>query len=312
MADITLLDGGMGQELLRRSGDAPTHQWSARMMWDHPQLVTDVHADYFAAGADIATTNTYALHRDRLDGTEFENEFATLFDLALHAAETARVAHGSGMIAGSLGPLSGSYRPEAHPDPADAIPRYSECAQLMQGRVDLIICETVASLAHARAAVRGAHAAGAPVWLAVTVDDADGTRLRSGENVADVLPIALGEGVVTVVANCSTPEAMPAAIDVLAGAGLPTGAYANAFTRITETFRQAGSNVSALQARVDLDPDSYADHAMSWIARGATIVGGCCETGPAHIAELARRVHPASSKASPQEEIAPDLGAPAK
>lgn len=64
MVKITLLDGGMGQELLRRSGDAPTHQWSSRVMWDHPKLVTDVHADYFAAGADIATANTYALHRD--------------------------------------------------------------------------------------------------------------------------------------------------------------------------------------------------------------------------------------------------------
>lgn len=223
-----------------------------------------------------------------------------LFDQALHEAESARAAHGAGLIAGSLGPLGGSYRPDAHPDIADAIPRYTECALLMQGRVDIVICETVASLAHARAALRGAQAAGAPVWLAVTVNDADGTRLRSGENVADVQPIASGEGVVAVVANCSTPEAMPAAIDVLSGAGLPTGAYANAFTHITEAFKQARSDVSALQARLDLDPVSYADHAMGWIAQGATIVGGCCETRPDHIAELARRLHPAPSKALSQ------------
>jgi S-methylmethionine-dependent homocysteine/selenocysteine methylase len=159
MAEITLLDGGMGQELLRRSGDAPTHQWSVRIMRDHPQLVADVHADYFAAGADIATANTYALHRDRLAGTDLEDQFETLFDRALHAAESARAAHGGGLIAGSLGPLCGSYRPDAHPDLAVATPRYTECALLMKGRVDIVICETVASLAHARAALRGAQAA---------------------------------------------------------------------------------------------------------------------------------------------------------
>jgi len=282
----------MGQELLRRSGDAPTHQWSTRVMRDHPHLVRDIHADYFAAGADIATANTYALHRDRLNGTEFEDDFASLYDVALNAAETARAAHGTGLIAGALGPLNGSYRPDAHPEMATALPLYTECAKLMQGRVDLVICETVASLVHARAALRGAQAAQVPVWLAVTVDDTDGTRLRSGESVADVVPIALGEGAVALLANCSVPEVMPAAIDILGGAGLPTGAYANAFTRITQAFTQAKSNVSALQARSDLGPVSYADLAMDWVARGATIVGGCCETRPDHIAELARRLRP--------------------
>lgn len=294
MAEITLLDGGMGQELLRRSGDTPTHQWSTRVMRDHPHLVTEIHADYFAVGANIATANTYALHRDRLRGTEFEGEFEALYNLALQAAETARMAHGSGLIAGALGPLNGSYRPDAHPDAATAIPLYAECARLMQGRVDLVICETVASVAHARAALRGAQDAGVPVWLAVTVDDIDGTRLRSGERVSDILPVAMGEGATALVANCSVPEVMPAAIDVLAGAGLPTGAYANGFTRITEAFKQAESNVSALKARLDLDPVRYADLAMGWIAQGATIVGGCCETRPDHIAELDRRLRPSA------------------
>lgn len=291
MADITVLDGGMGQELLRRSGDRPTHQWSTRVMRDHPDLVREIHADYFAAGADIATANTYALHRDRLAGTDFEDEFDSLYDTALQAA-AARAAHGAGLIAGALGPLNGSYRPDAHPAVAEASPRYAECAGLMQGRVDLVICETVASLAHAAAALRGAQAAGVPVWLAVSVDDSDGTRLRSGERVADVIAIAQAEGAAALLANCSVPEAMPAALDALGAAGLPFGAYANAFTRITETFMQAQSNVSALQARLDLGPVPYADHALGWVAQGATIIGGCCETRPDHIAEIVRRLRP--------------------
>ena len=66
MAQVTLLDGGMGQELLLRAGDSPTPLWSTQVMMDHPGLVEDVHRAYFEAGATVATTNTYAVHHDRL------------------------------------------------------------------------------------------------------------------------------------------------------------------------------------------------------------------------------------------------------
>lgn len=290
MDEVTLLDGGMGQELLRRSGDTPTHMWSTRLMIDNPDLVRAIHADFFAAGAQIATANTYALQRDRLVGTEFEDRFEALYDAALQAAETARADHGRGRIAGALGPLNGSYRPDAHPDLAQARPLYAEGAALMAGRVDLVICETVASLTHARAALQGARAAGVPVWLAVTVDDDDGTRLRSGESVADVVPIAVGEGASAVLANCSVPESMPAALRALAAAQMPMGVYANAFTRISPEFRRARSSVDSLQARQDLGPEAYADHAMAWVTQGARIIGGCCETGPDHIAAIKHRL----------------------
>jgi homocysteine S-methyltransferase len=58
MAEVVLLDGGMGQELVHRSGDAPTNLWATRVMLDHPGLAAEVHGDYVAAGATIATTNT--------------------------------------------------------------------------------------------------------------------------------------------------------------------------------------------------------------------------------------------------------------
>jgi homocysteine S-methyltransferase len=96
--------------------------------------------------------------------------------------------------------------------------------------------------------------------------------------------------VAALLANCSAPEAMPAAIDALLPGGVPVGAYANAFTQITEDFLKDKPTVDALHARRDMGPDIYAEHAMGWIARGATIVGGCCETGPAHIAAIARAI----------------------
>ena len=78
MAEITLLDGGMGQELVHRAGDKPTPLWSTQVMVDHPGLVAEVHRDFTKAGATIATTNTYAIHHDRLVGTAMENQFKAL------------------------------------------------------------------------------------------------------------------------------------------------------------------------------------------------------------------------------------------
>ncbi|WP_413875694.1 homocysteine S-methyltransferase family protein [Albidovulum sp.] len=288
--DITLLDGGMGQELIARSGDAPTPLWATQVMMDHPGLVGAVHADYFATGATVATTNTYAIHHDRLLAAGIDDRFAALHGQALAEARAARDARGAGRIAGSIGPLVASYRPETHPPHGEAVGKYAEIARLLAPGVDLLLCETVASLAHASAVLEGAAAGGRPVWLSVTVDDEDGSRLRSGERVADLRAVALAGGAGAVLANCSAPEAMAAALDLFAGFGLPFGAYANGFTRITKEFLKDSPTVDVLHARPEMTPARYADFVMDWVAAGATIVGGCCETGPAHIAEIARRL----------------------
>ncbi len=291
MADITLLDGGMGQELVHRAGDKPTPLWSTQVMIGHPGLVGAVHSDYFAAGATIATTNTYAILRDRLVSAGIEDQFETLYAMALSEAQKARMTHGSGRIAGAIGPLGASYRPDIHPEPADATPLYTEIAQILAPQADIILFETVASLAHAQSAVAAGRQTDKPVWIALTVDDQDGNLLRSGQKVADVLPLI--EGASALLANCSAPEAMPAALHQLAKSGLPFGAYANGFTQITTDFLQDAPTVDSLSARSDLGPDTYAEHVMGWVDMGATIVGGCCETGPAHIAEIARRLRAA-------------------
>ncbi len=106
MTNIILLDGGMGQELVRRAGDNPTPLWSTQVMRDHPGMVASVHADYRAAGATVHTTNTYTIHHDRLEGTGFEHQFAALYTAALKEAADA------GVIAGSIGPLIASFRPD--------------------------------------------------------------------------------------------------------------------------------------------------------------------------------------------------------
>ena len=284
---ITLLDGGMGQELIRRSGQPPTPLWSTQVMRDRPDLVQDIHADYFAAGADIATTNTYAIHHDRLAGTGAEDEFENLHRTALDLALRARDAHGRGQVVGSIGPLGASYRPDLLPSHAEAVDLTAEIARLLAPDCDAILIETVVSVAQTRAMLEGALGHGAPVWVAFSVDDEDGTRLRSGEPLA--YAVAQCGGADAVLANCSAPEVMPDALDILAQAAKPTGAYANAFTQITKDFLADKPTVDALTARRDLGPEAYADHAEIWRARGATLIGGCCETGPDHIRELAHR-----------------------
>ena len=283
MTDIILLDGGMGQELVHRAGDKPTPLWSTQVMLDHPGLVTAVHADYRDAGATVHTTNTYTIHHDRLKGTGLEGQFTALHMAAIKEAADA------GVLAGAIGPLIASYRPDIHPSHDIAVPLYAEIAAILAPHVDLIICETVASIAHAKAILEATAASGKPVWLAMTVDDSDGTRLRSGEALADVLPVAAGKAAAILV-NCASPEAISTSMDVLAKGDLPFGAYANGFTKITPAFLESKPTVDALTARKDLDPDAYAAFAMKWIGQGATIVGGCCEVGPPHIARMAETI----------------------
>ena len=105
----------------------------------------------------------------------------------------------------------------------------------------------------------------------------------------DVLPYAEA-GADAILLNCSAPEAISAGLDILKSSGLPFGAYANAFEQITSDFLKDKPTVDALQRRRDITPETYADIALSWVDQGASIVGGCCEVGPAHISEIAQRL----------------------
>ena len=75
---------------------------------------------------------------------------------------------------------------------------------------------------------------------------------------------------------------------ILSKQDLLFGGMANGYVAAAEL--RAGESVDTLATRDDLDPNGYAEHAMSWVEQGATIIGGCCAVGPAHIAELRRRI----------------------
>ena len=287
---VVLLDSGMGQALMKRSGVKPTPLWSARVMLDRPDLVQAVHEDNIRAGATVITVNAYSATRCRLEANGVPEHFEALQRAACDIAHRARDAVGADVrIAGCLSPLKWSYRPDQAFPIDEAAERYAEMARIQAPHIDVMPCETLSSWNEARGAALGAQAAGRPVWLSVSVDDTDGTRLRAGENVAELFAGMADLRLDAALVNCSRPEAVTQAMPELAKTGLPFGGYANGFTAIDATFT-AGTTVEILSARKDLGPEAYADHAMAWVAAGARLVGGCCETEAAHIAALGARL----------------------
>jgi len=290
MNTTTLLDGGMGQELSRRAASPPTPLWSSQVLLDEPDLVTALHREYIEAGADLITLASYTATPERLARHGLAARFESLQDAALDAARRARDAAGRSnvRVAGSLPPLFGSYRPDTMPEEGEALESYRRIVARQAPGVDLILCETMASIAEARVATTAALESGLPVWVALTVDDDRSGRLRSGESLATARAALEPLGIAALLLNCSTPEAIDAAWPALAAATVPIGAYANAFTSVAAL--EPGGTVDVLQARTDLGPEAYAGRAARWIEHGATIVGGCCETTPAHVRALAERL----------------------
>ena len=287
---ITILDGGMGQELIARSGGKATPMWSLQALLDAPELIRQVHDDYFSSGAMVATTNSYVILPDRLKHYGFPNRQAELMEKACRLAMEARDAHGTGQVAGSLGPLGFSYQPDKCPEVDIAAPIYETAAKQQSDFVDFHILETMSSVEQARGGLMGATKSIKPVWLAISVDDEDGSKLRSGEHVNEVISLLAEFGAQALLVNCSSPEAVTKSIPLLSDCGIPIGAYANGFVNISDSFNKIGSTVDLLKRREDLTPSVYADFAQKWVTAGATLVGGCCEVGPAHIKELSSRL----------------------
>jgi S-methylmethionine-dependent homocysteine/selenocysteine methylase len=289
MSRVVLLDGGMGQELIRRSSNPPSPLWSAKVLMDEPEIVEAVHRDYVAAGAKVLTLNTYSATPERLARDASEELFESLQARAIEIAQ--RATDGGVTIGGCIPPLFGSYKPETAPEYEICLDTYRRVVAQQRAAVDVFICETLSSVKEIKAAVTAAAESGKPVWCGMSVMDEDGTRLRSGELLADGAQAAQDAGAAAVMVNCSWPEAVGEAMPILAETGLPFGGFANGFTKIDAL--EMGGTVDGLTTRTDLGPDQYADHAIGWVDAGARIVGGCCEVGPHHIQKLAQRLNEA-------------------
>ena len=285
---ITLLDGGMGQELIRRSSAAKPHPlWSLQVMMDEPELVANVHRDFCLAGARVICLNTYSVTRHRL---QMGSALPDLPELLKHAGDLARAGiQASGLsgidIVASLPPLTASYLQQSPLSPEQMKDEYKELMELQRYHVDGFLAETLSSIAEGEAVLLAAQEADTGVHLAFTVQDEDGTRLRSGELLEDALRVCVPLKPLAIILNCSVPEAIDQVLPLLAVATKTFGAYANGFHSITAL--KPGGTVDVLSAREELTPAVYTEMALQWLDVGASILGGCCEVGPAHIEALA-------------------------
>lgn len=280
---VLLLDGGMGQELFRRGLAASDRLWGARALLDAPETVREIHQAYLAAGADVITTNTYSTAPPVLTQAGLGDRVTELNETAGRLAVQARDAHGGdALIAGSLPPLGGSYRPDQVGDDLWMVDHYRRMAEALAPLVDVLLAETLSTSAEARAAASAAVSVARPIWIGWTVD-ADGLLL-GGETVAEAVE---GMKINAVLANCAPPEAVSQAIaDVVASGAERVGGYANGFAGIPEGWDVTNAGIDQLGERDDLGPDAYADIVRTWLDKGANLVGGCCQIGPDHIAAL--------------------------
>lgn len=291
-----ILDGGMGRELQRRGAPFRQPEWSALALTEAPEAVIAVHAAYIDSGAQVITSNSYAVVPFHIGEERFAREGEALAATAGQLARQAADANGANvLVAGSLPPLFGSYRPDLF-DAAHASQILEPLVRGLSEHVDLWLAETQSSIVEARTIRAGLPADGKPFWLSFTLQDEDideTPRLRSGEPVADAARAAAELGAATLLFNCSQPEVIGAAIDaaravfVELGVEIGVGAYANAFP---PQPKDATANDGLDELREDLDPEGYQQWAANWVQRGATHIGGCCGIGPEHIAVLAKRL----------------------
>lgn len=287
MERITLLDGGLGQEIQRRTAEPAHPLWATKVMMEQPELVKAVHQDFIRAGARIITTNTYTATPSRLqrDGQLewFEDLQQKASEIASHARQELGFSAGEVQVAGCLSPLIGSYVADQRSFTAIK-EEYRQIADIQASKVDLFLIETIASIREGQAAVEAAIEKGLPVLLSFTLDDREAGKLRSGETIPEALKAVDGYNLSGLLFNCSFPETIQAGLKYLEGLNIPYGGYANGFTSV-EPLRPGGT-VDALTTRKDLDEKTHAAEVMKWVADGASIVGGCCEVGPSYIAAL--------------------------
>lgn len=283
---VLLLDGGLGQELIYRSTAAAHHLWSLQVMLDEPQLVSDIHRDFCRAGAAIACLNTYAITRARLTRGGVSTPLDTLLLRACELARQGIEASGKNDVAvvSSLPPLVASYSPDTELPVNQMVSEYEELIALQRPHVDGFLAETIASVNEATAVLTASKQSDVRIMLGLTVMDEDGRRLRSGESLEDALAAIGAFDPLAVVINCSKPEAVSQAMPLLSKSGFAFGGFANGFTAIDAL--KPGGVVDVLEARADLGPAAYAAYASTWLDAGATVIGGCCEVGPDHIAAL--------------------------
>lgn len=291
---FVLLDGAMATELEARGCDLTDSLWSAKVLMENPQLIYDVHLDYFRAGAQVAITASYQATPDGfaargLDEAQSRSLIGKSVELARQARESYLAENPTAkglLIAGSVGPY-GAYLADGSEYRGD----YQRSAQvfqefhrprveaLLEAGVDLLACETLPSFAEIRALAQLlAEYPVAQAWFSFTLRDSQ--HLSDGTPLCDVLALLADyPQIVAVGINCIALENTTDALSYLhSQTPLPLVVYPNSgehYDAVTKTWHHHGEACATLE-----------DYLPQWLAAGAKLIGGCCRTTPKDIAAL--------------------------
>ena len=294
-----VLDGAMGSELQRRgvwvshgATEEKLGAWSATAMRDAPETVREIHEDYFRAGADIATTNSFWTNSVKLGVVGLADKAPEYTQLVGEIAVEARNRlRPEAYVAGGMAPPRGGRSPV---DPVDLPREFAMQARALKaGGVDLLLLEYIGYVEDIVAAVDAVAPTGLPIMIGIRHVTEEGT-METGDGF-ERLAAALGPRKVdAILLMCSSPTAISAGLPKLRQAFKgPIGAYPNiGYGRSTAPL--AGSGQWHSLDTTSYSPDQMAADCSSWLAMGAQIIGGCCATTPDHIAAL-RAVVPAGS-----------------
>ena len=282
-AGPVILDGGLGTLLEARGNDVSSDLWSARVLLERPDEVRAAHAEYFAAGAQVAISGSYQVSYEGLAAIGMDaTETDALLVRSVTLAAEARDAAGGGWVAASVGPFAATLGDgsEFRGDDGRTVAELRRFHRrrlrvLAESGADLLAIETLTRQAEIEAVVAELDGLGVPAWIAVTVEDG---ALRTGESLHDAFALAASVGeVVAVGVNCCAAHEVSPALRIARGAtDLPLVAYPNS----GETWDGAARAWTG-------DPELADDLFREWGGLAAA-VGGCCRLGPDTVARIAR------------------------
>ena len=288
-----ILDGGMGQELLARGMKPNSTLWSANAILDekYHQLVLDTHVDFIKAGAEIIVTTTFATRQKRLKENNLLDKFKYLNQKAGEIAQAAKQKFPNIYIAGGIPPQNLTYEADDR-DEAKITENFNSQAKALNPYVDFFYFDVWSSVKEVRCGIKAIKEFKKPYLVGLHISE--GTTLPSGEKIKDIKNI-VDENALGVILSCVSPENFEKNLKELKSLNIPFGFKLNGFvtTKLQESYtsifigKKSNPN-EILGKRHDLTPDKFHEIAKKFKENGATIIGGCCETGPAHIKAITK------------------------
>jgi len=293
--ETRVLDGGMGQELLARGVEANGTLWSANALLQekYHQLLLDTHLDFINSGAEIIVTTTFTTRRMRLRDNGVEDKFEYLNTKAGEIAKKAKDLNPHVLVAGGLPPQYLTYEADTRSD--DEIKEnFYDQAKLLNPFIDFFYFDVLSSVREFKLAIEAIESFDKPYLIGAHISE--GVKLPSGENISKIITTIDHKNLLGIILSCVSPENYEQNITELKSLGVPFGFKLNGFVTTnpdkgyTNNFNKSktGNPNEFLGHREDLIPEKMALIVKKFKEAGATILGGCCETRPAHIKEIAK------------------------